>query len=284
MQAVAPQFDVLFLDEVAHACLVDAAYQSGKRIIRYRHCDVVQLKWRLQQTLKRGAKPLLLTDGVFSSVGNLAPLQDYATLLSKYGGKIMLDDAHGVGVLGQTGKGSWEEAGIPRDAILQMGTLSKGLGGFGGFIAASRDVIDRLQRSSRAFIGSTPMPIPVAAASLRALEILEAQPEKIALLRARSAKWKPALRALGFRVSEGLAPICSVTFLDAENNRVLGDCLREHGIFPSFINYPGSPPGGHYRFTLSSAHTDAEIENLNAAVQKSVQRVGSQNPNPNVPT
>ncbi|HLK56898.1 MAG TPA: aminotransferase class I/II-fold pyridoxal phosphate-dependent enzyme, partial [Chthonomonadaceae bacterium] len=132
MQAVAAQYDVLFLDEIAHACLVDAAYQSGKRILRFRHRDCVQLKWRMEQTLPTGQKPLLLTDGVFASTGALAPLQEYVALMEAYGGKVLVDDAHGVGVLGLTGKGTWEEAGIGRDAILQSGTLSKGLGGFGG--------------------------------------------------------------------------------------------------------------------------------------------------------
>jgi 7-keto-8-aminopelargonate synthetase-like enzyme len=230
-QAVAAEFDLLFLDDTAHACLVDAAMQSGKEIVRFQH-------------------------------------RDPADLLEEFDGSLLIDDAHSVGVLGRTGKGTWEEAGMTRRAILQTGTLSKGLGGFGGFIAGSREVIAGVRTVSRAFTGSTPMPFPIAAASLRAIEILQAQPEKIALLRERSARWKPALRALGFPVSEGLAPICSVTFFDAEKNRALGDRLRAHRIFPSFIHYPGSPPGGHYRFTLSSAHSDADIENLYAAIRE----------------
>lgn len=278
LQAVTSEFDAMFLDETAHACLVDAVEQSGKPIVRFRHVSPDDLKRQLQQTLNPGQRPLLLTDGVFASVGTIAPLKEYADLIQEYDGRIVTDDAHGVGVLGLTGKGTWEEAGISRDLILQTGTMSKGMGGFGGFVAGSRKVIAQIQSGSRAFTGSTPMPFPVAAATLRAISILQREPEKIALLRERSAQWKPALRALGFRVAEGLAPICSVTFLDAEKNRILGGCLREYRIFPSFIHYPGSPPGGHYRFTLSSAHTDAEIETLYAAVRESVRRTGNSAP------
>lgn len=272
LQGISEQFDLICIDEIAHASLVDGARQSGKPITLFRHGDSDHLKQLLHQQLKPLQRPLVLTDGIFASIGDLAPLQAYAELMEKYNGRIVTDDAHAVGVIGDTGKGSWEEARVARGLIFQTGTLSKGLGGFGGFVSGAKLEIDGIRSRSGAFKGSTPMPLPIAAASIRAIEILQAEPEKIARLRQRSEQVKPRLRALGFRVSEGLAPICSVTYLDVDKNRILGECLKESRIFPSFIDYPGSPPGGHYRFTLSSAHSEEEIEALCSAVETSARK------------
>ncbi len=270
LQGIAEEFDLVCIDETAHASLVDAARKSGKPTTTFSHCDPEHLNQILKRELKPAQRPLVLTDGVFASIGDIAPLRAYADLIEKVNGRIVTDDAHVVGVLGLAGMGSWEEAGIPRNLIYQTGTLSKGLGGFGGFVAGSANEIEAIRFRSGAFKGSTPMPLPIAAASIRAIQILLAEPQRITRLRQRSALVKPRLRSLGFRVSEGLAPICSVTFFDPDKNSVLGECLKEHRVFPSFIDYPGSPPGGHYRFTLSSAHSDAEVDALCAAVQESV--------------
>jgi len=272
LQGIARDFDSIFIDSVAHGSLMDAALQSGLPITAFQHRDPEDLACRLTESTNRAARPLLLTDGVFASTGDIAPLMAYATLLSPLGGRILVDDAHGVGTLGTAGRGTHDELGVARDVIYQAGTLSKGLGGFGGFIAGARSDIDSIRSLSRSFKGSTPMPLPIAAASIRAIEILGREPERITRLRYLAETVKPRLRDLGFRISEGVAPICSVTFLDADKNRLLGASLREHGILPSFIDYPGSPPGGHYRFTLSSAHTDSQIESLCNAVALAVRR------------
>jgi 7-keto-8-aminopelargonate synthetase-like enzyme len=269
LQGIAEEFDQIFIDETAHASLVDAARQSGKPISVFRHSNPEDLNRLVCSKLKSDQRPLVLTDGVFASVGDLAPIAAYADLIQQVNGRIVTDDAHAVGVIGASGKGSWEELGVARELVYQTGTLSKGLGGFGGFIAGSARDIEVIRSRSGAFKGGTPMPLPIAAASIRAIEILSAEPERIARLRQRAEHVKPRLRELGFNVSEGPAPICSVTYLDADKNRILSESLKEHNIFPSFIDYPGSPPGGHYRFTLSSAHSDEEIERLCCAVEDS---------------
>jgi 7-keto-8-aminopelargonate synthetase-like enzyme len=173
-----------------------------------------------------------------------------------------VDDCHGIGVLGATGKGSGEEAGLPPQSVLLTGTLSKAFGTFGGIVAGSAAMIERVRSTGPGFIGSTPIPLPVAATAIRAIELLSEQPERITMLRSRTLAFKAELRSLGFAVSETASPISSVTFLDAERNRKLYDLLLDHDIYPSFINYPGSPPGGHFRFTLSSEHTDEQIGRL----------------------
>jgi 7-keto-8-aminopelargonate synthetase-like enzyme len=262
LQAVGDQFTHVFLDEKAHSSLVDAARQSGLPITVFPHADPEGLRDALKSTLQTRYRPLVATDGVFANTGVIPPLADYAALIEPYNGRLLIDDAHGLGVVGPTGKGSFEEAGIPRALIYQTGTLSKGLGGFGGIVAGSRELIELMRRRSRAFIGSTPPPLPVAAATIRAIEILATEPFHVARLRAVSLRIKPQLRELGFTISGGPAPICSVTYLNEEKNRSLYHHLLTCGIYPSFINYPGCPPGGHFRFTLSSIHSDDQIDRL----------------------
>jgi glycine C-acetyltransferase/8-amino-7-oxononanoate synthase len=256
----------LFLDERAHPCLAEAAETTGNPICRFRHADPDDLKAQLAASLRAGERPMILTDGVFANTGAIPPLAAYREVGAEYDAEIVVDDSHGVGVVGATGKGSWEERGLPREAVYQTGTLSKGLGGFGGFVTGSAALVETIRARSRAFIGSTPMPLPVAAAALQSLALLQSEPEKIALLQARAWRWKPAFRALGFAISEGVAPILSITYGDEAKNRALANHLRARGLYPSFIHYPGGPPGGHFRFTLSSAHTDAQLEHLYTAV------------------
>lgn len=262
LQAISEEFTHLFLDEKAHSSLVDAARQSGLPIAVFPHADPEGLQGVFKSMLQSGARPLVATDGVFANTGIIPPLRDYAALIEPYNGRLLIDDAHGLGVVGPTGKGSFEEAGIPRERVYQTGTLSKGLGGFGGIIAGSRELIERMRQRSRAFIGSTPPPLPVTAATIRAIEILAAEPQHVARLREISLKTKPQLRAMGFAISDGPAPICSVTYLNEEKNGRLYNHLLACGIYPSFINYPGCPPGGHFRFTLSSIHSDEQIDRL----------------------
>lgn len=270
VQAIADDFDIVLMDEIAHGSLVDAALQSGKPVVRFAHRDAADLDRSLR--VNPSARPLVLTDGVFASSGEIAQLAAISKLIAPRDGRIAIDDAHGVGVIGTTGKGSWEELGIDRSRIYQTGTLSKGFGGFGGFFAGTKSDTAILRARSRAFKGSTPVPLPVAAASIRSIQILKTEPQRLSRLQQLSAEVKPAMRALGFKVSEGPAPICSVTHFDAGRNAYLADCLRSQEIYPSFIDYPGSPPGGHFRFTLSSAHTLEQIDRLMLAVQNSLKQ------------
>ena len=140
---------------------------------------------------------------------------------------------------------------------------------FGGLVAGDRGLLEKVVRRSRAFVGATPMPPPVTAAVLRAMEILRGNPELITVLRARTLRMRERMAALGFPAVASPAPIFSVTYGDEARNRRLGGILEREGIFPTFINYPGCPPGGHFRFTLSSAHSDDEVERLIGAIAAS---------------
>ena len=280
LQTVAEEFTILFLDEKAHPSLREAAIQSGLRTITIGHFDPEDLAARCAETLQATDRPLLLTDGVTPNTGDLAPLATYLEMLRPWNGRVHVDDCHGMGVLGTTGKGSWEAAGIPQECAYQAGTLSKALGSFGGIVVGSGALIESLRTRSMGFVGSTPMPLPVASAALRALELLTANPEMISQLSERALTFKAFLRSLGFRAAAGASPILSVTFFDEARNHTLRQHLIANGIYPSFINYPGCPPGGHFRFTLSGAHTEDQLHALRTAIETSVRENGPPPPSP----
>jgi 7-keto-8-aminopelargonate synthetase-like enzyme len=164
--------------------------------------------------------------------------------------------------VGPNGRGSAAEAGLPTEAFLQTGTFSKALGGFGGLVAGPAGLAARVVEKSKAFVGATPVPPPFAAAGIRALEILRDSPGLITGLRERMLRVRERVRALGFRVPASPAPIVSITHHDVEKNFRLRSLLLDRGIYPPLIHYPGSPPGGHFRFTISSAHAEEDIERL----------------------
>ena len=274
LQTISDEFTVLLVDEKAHVSLREAAAQSAKRRIVFRHFDPDDLVARCAKFLRSGDRPLLLTNGVAPNTGDLAPLAAYLNILSPWDGRLHVDDCHGTGLLGATGKGSWEAENIPRESIYLAGTLSKALGGFGGFVAGTDTLIQSLHTRSAGFIGSTPIPLPVAAAALRALEILMETPDMVSRLAGRTRAFKAFLRSQGFRAAEGASPICSLTFQDPARNKMLYHRLLANGVYPSFINYPGCPCGGHFCFTLSGLHTEEQLHRLRDAIETCVREGG----------
>jgi len=263
LQAIAQDFHRYFIDANAHSSVTDAAaILPRERVHAFAHFDPAGLAGTLRSYLRAGERPLVLTDGIFPSTGEMAPLAAYRPLIEPAGGAILVDDAHGVAVVGPTGKGTTEERSLPPAMVFTTGTLSKGFGTFGGFVAGSRDLAERIRAHSLAFIGSTGMTIPLAAAGLRSIEILETTPSMITSLRIRVARVRDAARALGFSMPDSPAPIVSVRHSDEARNSALREAILAAGIYPPFIRYPGAPAGGHFRFTLSSAHSDEEVERL----------------------
>ena len=267
LEAVRADYQRFFLAEGAHASLAAPAETLPRgRVHRFRSGDPEHLTQLLRRRLRPGERPLVLTDGVLAGDGRLPPLRAYWEAVRELDGRLLVDDSHGMAVLGATGKGSPEEAGLPAEALIHTGTLSKGFGVFGGLVAGGPGFMAQVVERSRAFVGATPVPPPAAAAALRALEVLSAHPELITGLRARSLGLRARLAGLGYPGPDSPAPIFSITRRDEARNRHLGEVLERHGIYPTFINYPGSPPGGHFRFALSSAHSEADIERLVGAL------------------
>jgi 7-keto-8-aminopelargonate synthetase-like enzyme len=260
MEAVAGEYQRFFVDASAHSSMAAPAGRLPREsILTFRHADPEDLERLLKDSLRPGEKPLVLTDGVVPVDGELPPLGAYWELVRQFDGALLVDDAHGIAVVGPGGKGSPAEAGLPAEAVIQAGTLSKGLGTFGGVVAGPATLPGRICETSPTFVGATPIPPPLAAAAIRSMEILRTNPGLLASLRARALRVRESLRSMGFRVVSSPAPILSVTHRDADKNLRLRTLLVERGIYPTFSNYPGSPPGGHFRFALSSAHTEEEI-------------------------
>ena len=266
LQAVADEYDIFFLDEASHSSLVDAARLFGRRMVYFDHLEPLSLEENLRRYLRRNSKPLILTDGVFPARGEIPPLDQYVEIAKRFETKILVDDAHALGVVGEKGMGTWEEKRIDRKFIYQTGTLSKGFGAFGGIIPGESRLISAIRKKSPAFIGATGIPLPIAAAAIKSVEYLRVNRQRIADLRRRSLALKDKFRSLGFDLPPSPAPIFSITFRDEVQNRRLYQVLLEKGIFPPFINYPGAPAGGHFRFIITSNTTDEQIGLLLEAV------------------
>ncbi len=270
MQAIAEDFDLLFLDEQAHSSLELAAKDSGRKIIRYRFIDPQHLKEQIAAHITPVSRILVMTDGVFPAKGEMAPLDEYAEIVGQYEGKILVDDAHAMSVLGPTGKGSWEEKGVDPEMIFQTGTLSKGFGTLGGVIQGSAALISKIQEKSSAYVGSTGLALPLAAAGIASVEYLMEHRHLITDLQKRALALKKRFIEAGFDMPATPAPIFSVTLYDEEKNRRLREILLKNGIYPPFINYPGAPPGGHFRFIITSETTDEQIDLLFETVKSAL--------------
>lgn len=270
LQAIEEDFDSFVLDEMSHSSLVDAAKIFKKNIVYFRHNDPAHLAEQLRVNSNRRAKVLVMTDGVFAARGELPPLKEYAELARKYHAKILTDDAHGMATIGENGKGSWEEFGIDRGLIFQTGTLSKAFGVYGGVITGNERLISKIHQKSLAFIGSTGLPLPLAAAAIQSVSYLHSNAHIIQDLQQKSMDLKQKFVSLGFDLPQSPTPIISITNYDEQKNKYLYQLLMEKGIYPPFINYPGGPHGGHFRFAISSHHTSEQINLLFEAVKSSL--------------
>ena len=268
IQSVSREFDRVFIDQRAHPALWDAARVSGLPLVVFRHGDVDHLAAQLQQHLSAHEHPLILTDGIFPAEGEMAPLGQLADLARRFSGKLLIDDAHGMGVLGTTGKGSVEEAQLPADIYYQTGTLSKAFGTFGGILTGPAGLIRQVQHQSAAFIGSTGLPLPIAAASVQALRILREEPGLLTDLRQNTFYLRKQLQQLGWSIPASPVPVISLRFTEEAQNRRLRTLLLEREIFPPFIHYPGAPAGGHFRFVISSRHTREELNRVVEALSR----------------
>ncbi len=259
-QVLAGEFTHALVDARAHASLQDAAELLGCPVIPCAHRDPADFARRLQR-LAKSAKPLLLTDGMFAYDGSLAPLAAYMKLLPRHG-RLLVDDAHGAGVLGKSGGGTVELEGLGRERVIQTVTLSKAFGVYGGAVLASREVCGRIAERSRMFTGNTPLPLPLVNAALQALKIFQSDRLMRHRLARNTQRVKNALRATGLPLADTPSPIIAVTPRNPGHARRLQQNLLSAGIYPSFIRYPGGPENGYFRFALSSEHTPAQLGQL----------------------
>jgi 8-amino-7-oxononanoate synthase len=271
LEVLGGSFQRFFLDGSAHPSMsAPARALPAGRVHAFRAMDPEDLAKQVASRLRPRERPLVLTCGVAPADGELAPLGAYWEAVRGRGGALLVDDAHGIGTVGLRGEGSPGEARLPSAAFVQTGTLAKALGSFGGLVAGRAGLRARAVEQSPAFVGATPIPPPLAVAALRAIEILRADPRLVAGLRARTLHVRERLRALGLPAAVSPAPIVSVAHRSRARHARLRALLLEAGIYPSAISaYPGSPEGGHFRFVLASAHTDAEVNRLLEAIERS---------------
>lgn len=254
--------DVIFSDEMNHASIIDGCRLSRAQTIVYNHCDLHDLEEKLK-AVSSYRRRLIVTDGVFSMDGNIAPLPGIVALARRYDALVMVDDAHATGVLGYCGRGTAEYFGLTGSIDIQMGTLSKAIGAEGGYIAGSRVLIDYLVNRARPFIFSTALPPGVIASALQAIKIIQQEQERRQHLLQMSRKLYAGLAALGYEVWGGDTPILAVVCKEASKAVSLSKALYEHGIFAPAIRPPTVPIGtSRIRLTVMASHQKQDIERV----------------------
>ncbi|MDR7485434.1 MAG: glycine C-acetyltransferase [Armatimonadota bacterium] len=266
--------DVVVSDELNHASIIDGCRLSGAEKKIFPHRDVAAARRLLAES--RGARRvLLITDGVFSMDGDLAPLPDLVEAAEAFGAIMMVDDAHASGVLGRDGRGTVDHFGLHGRVHIQVGTLSKAFAGLGGYVAGSRALVDLLMHKARPLLFSTSHPPSVAASALAAIRLVQEHPELIARLWENTRLFKDGLRRLGFDIGRSETPITPVIVGDERKAYELSDCLFEEGVFALGIAFPTVPRGrARVRTIVTAAHTTEQLRDALEAFTRAGRAVG----------
>lgn len=258
--------DLIIADELSHACLLSGSKLSGARVEIFRHNDMTHLESLLAAHREGAGHCLVVTDGIFSMDGDAAPVAAMADIAAQYDAWLMTDDAHGIGVVGQEGRGSSFMGETKADVPLQMGTLSKAIGAYGGYLCASAPVADFIRTRARTLIYSTGLPPGTAAAAIAALDFIKANPD---YCRRPVEKARTFTRALGLPDPE--SPIVPLILGDAEVTLAASKLLEAEGYLVTGIRPPTVPAGtARLRFTFTAEHDDADIARLAAIVRERI--------------
>ena len=274
--ALAGRGDVVFCDRLNHASIIDGCLLSRAKLVRYPHNDTAALR-RLMEENETNGRRLIVTDGVFSMDGDIAPLADLVALKKEFGALLMVDDAHGTGVLGPTGRGTAEHFGLMSEIDIHMGTLGKALGSFGAYAAGSLDIVEYLINHARSFIFSTSLPPAVLAISIAAIELVNS-PEGTSL-RARLAEnagfFRTALCSAGFDTMGSGTQIIPVFAGEPETVMEFSNLLLDSGIYVQGIRPPTVPAGScRLRCTVMATHASDDLEEAVEAITKAGRQVG----------
>jgi 8-amino-7-oxononanoate synthase len=260
-QALAGDFSCALLDSRSHPALRDAERFLNCPTTAFAHRDASDLARAVRKS-DAGAKCIALTDGLFAHDGSVAPMAQYREVLP-HDALLLVDDAHGAGVLGASSQGSLEHCGVSRRGIVQTMSLSKAFGAFGGVIICSHDLRERIYRNSTFFQGSTPPPLPMACAALKSLEILRSQRSFRDRLASNKNYLLTRLKQLGVgNCSNSPGPILGFAPKSTEQRDMLNNALLSHRIYPPLVRYPGGPVTGYFRFAISSEHTLEQLTDL----------------------
>jgi glycine C-acetyltransferase len=274
LQSLVKEGDVIISDELNHASIIDGIRLSKAERSIFKHRDMDDLERHLEKHRDKRVK-LVVTDGVFSMDGDIAPLPSIVERAERFGALVMVDDAHASGVLGANGRGSVNHFGLDGRVDLQIGTLSKAIGVLGGYVAGAQSVRDFLIHRARPFLFSTSHPPGVAAACIAAIDVLLGEPERIDRLWKNTARFKEGLRRLGFDTGASDTPITPVIVGKGAVAMELSDRLFKLGVFAQGIGYPTVPEGrARIRTIVTSVHTDAQLDRALEAFAKGGKELG----------
>ncbi len=253
--------DVIFSDELNHASIIDGCRLSGAKIVRYNHCDPQDLDKALFEERRNHPRALVVTDGVFSMDGDIAPLDQVYEVARKHDAILMVDDAHGEGVLGKGGRGIVDHYDLHGKVDIEVGTLSKAFGVVGGVVAGNGLIVEWLRQRARPFLFSSAMTVPDTAACLASLEILESSTELVDRLWENTRFFKDEMRKVGFDLGKSVTPITPVMLGEAPLAQEFSKALFEEGVFAMAIGFPTVPRGkARIRVMISAAHQQEDLE------------------------
>jgi glycine C-acetyltransferase len=273
--ALVGKSDVIFSDELNHASIIDGCRLAGAQIVRYAHCDPQDLDRALQEHREQYARALVITDGVFSMDGDVAPLEEIYTVAQKHEAILMVDDAHGEGVLGRGGRGIVDHYHLHGKVDVEVGTLSKAFGVVGGVVAGNPLVVEWLRQRGRPFLFSSAMTVPDTAACLAAVDILEESTELVDRLWENTRYFKGEMRRLGFDTGKSSTPITPVMLGEAPLAQQFSRELFENGVFAMSIGFPTVPRGkARIRVMISAAHQQEDLDRGLAAFEGVGKKLG----------
>jgi len=273
ISALVSRGDIIILDKDDHASIVDGAFLSGGKIERYRHNDMDHLE-RVLDSLPRDKGKLLVVDGLFSMEGDIAPLPELVPLCKEYGVRLMVDDAHAMGVLGG-GRGTAFHFGMTEDVDLIMSTFSKSFASLGGFIAGDKDVIEYIQHHARSLIFSASIPPSNAAAALAALEVMREEPERIERVNQIAEMMRREYQNLGFNTGTSVTPVIPIIIGDDELTFLTWRMLFDNGVFVNPVISPAVSPGRQLlRTSYMATHTDEQLNKVLSIFEKVGKQLG----------
>jgi glycine C-acetyltransferase len=253
--------DVIFSDRLNHASIIDGCRLSGGKIIPYDHCDVVSLETVIKENHSQFKRALIITDGVFSMDGDMAPLDKIYEVAKKYDIMLMVDDAHGEGVLGKGGRGIVDHFGLHGKVDVEIGTMSKAFGVVGGVVAGSPVIVEWLRLRGRPFLFSSAVTVPDAAACIAAIDILESSTELIDRLWDNTNYFKAQMKKLGFDTGLSTTPITPIMLGEAPLAQEFSRNLFDMGVFAMALGYPTVPQGkARIRVMISAAHDRGDLD------------------------
>src|SRR5499427_130438 len=266
--------DTVYLDKQDHACIIDGARLSFGDVKKFKHNDPADLRRQMRNDAEARGR-LVVIDGVFSMEGDIAPLPEIVSAAREFSAGVMVDDAHGIGVLGKTGRGTAEHFHLEHDVDLIMGTFSKSMASVGGFIAGNSTVIDYIKHRARTLIFSAAPPPASAAAALATVEIMDREPERRERLWQNTRFFAEGLRSLGFDTGESKTPVVPVVVGEDLTTLRMVKRLEEEGVFVNCVLSPATPPGrALIRTSLMATHTREQLSRALDAVERVGREVG----------